>query len=193
MKLDREAWQFVLPLAVVTALAFWWHPLAGLLPLLALLFTGWFFRDPARDSEVAVEGWLAPADGRVLATHPERLSIFMNVFNVHVCRSPIAGRVTHVEHHDGQFLAAYRDDAPDANERTEILVEGDGGPCRFVLVAGLVARRIVCRVRVGDTVKRGDRVGVIRFGSRVDVHFPAGRRTKLSAGDRTVAGETPIA
>lgn len=192
MGLDREAWRFVLPLVPVTLLAFWWHLLVGCIVLGALLFTLWFFRDPTRNSSMASSGWLAPVDGRILASDPGRVSIFMNVFNVHVCRTPVAGTVIHVQHHAGRFRAAWRDDAPEANERTEITVEGEHGHCRFVLVAGLVARRIVCRVKVGDQLERGQRVGIIRFGSRVDVELPRDLRCPLDPGQHTVGGQTLI-
>jgi phosphatidylserine decarboxylase len=118
----------------------------------------------------------------------------MNVFDVHVCRSPVAGRVMSVGHQPGRFLAAMTDESSEQNERTAIVVQPpDGASVRMVLVAGLVARRIVCRVAVGRTLRSGERVGIIRFGSRVDLDLPPGATPAVRVGDRVVAGETVVA
>ncbi len=192
MKLDRDAWPFLGALAAATAAAAWWSPWAALVPAALLAFVAQFFRDPERRPPDRPGALLCPADGRVIAAGPDRISVFMNVFDVHVCRSPCAGRVVSVEHRSGSFVSAFRDAASEHNERTEIVVEGEGGRVRFVLVAGLVARRIVCRVSPGVGVSAGERVGLIRFGSRVDLDVPPGAAPLVRVGDRVVAGETVL-
>jgi len=192
--LAREAWAFLAGPAVLLALALWLlPPWEALIPAALLLFVAWFFRDPRRTPPDDADALIAPADGRIIRAGPDRISIFMNVFNVHVCRTPSAGTVSRVQHSPGRFLAAFRDDASDHNERTEVLVEGPGGTVRFVLIAGLVARRIVCKVEPGRLLRAGERVGLIRFGSRVDVDLPEGAAVRVKLGDRVVAGETVIA
>jgi len=171
----------------------WWSPVAGaaLVPLVA--FTAWFFRDPERRPPAEEGVLLSPADGRILRADRERVSVFMGLFDVHVCRSPVAGTVRSVLHVPGRFVAAFRPDASDCNERATVTVEQAGGEVRFSLVAGLVARRIVCRVREGDRLEAGHRVGIIRFGSRVDVDLPPGAVPTVVLGQRVRAGETVIA
>ena len=117
----------------------------------------------------------------------------MNVFDVHVCRTPMAGRVEEVRHQPGRFLAAYRDEASDSNERASIRVRDGDRDLTFTLVAGLIARRIVCRVSPGNELAAGDRVGLIRFGSRVDTTLPVGFSPTVAVGQRVIAGETVIA
>lgn len=162
-------------------------------PALATLFTAWFFRDPERSAPADPAAVVSPADGKVLRVDPRGVSVFMNVFDVHVCRTPMAGRITRVERVAGSFLSAWRDEASEHNERAQIVVDGRGRELRFTLVAGLVARRIVCRVRPGQELATGERVGVIRFGSRVDVAFPPGAVLQVVRGQRVRAGTTVIA
>jgi phosphatidylserine decarboxylase len=178
-------------LAIATALLF--HPLASVLPLAGLVSTLWFFRDPRRHAPSDPDVLISPADGRLIRAGPRGLSIFMNVFDVHVCRAPMAGRVESVEHTPGRFRAAFRDDASEHNERTSIVLADGQRRVRFTLVAGLIARRIVCRVAPGQEVRAGERIGLIRFGSRVDVELPAGGRLAAAVGGRVRAGETVIA
>jgi phosphatidylserine decarboxylase len=194
MTLDRAGWPFVLVLGALSLVVYGFAPSLAALVVVVLLFTLNFFRDPERrplEDPLAV---ISPADGRIIRVDALRVSIFMNVFDVHVCRSPVAGRVVSVLHEPGRFLAAMRDDASDQNERTAIVVQPDSGPpVRFVLVAGLIARRIVCRVAAGRTLSAGERVGIIRFGSRVDLYLPAGTKPTVAVGDRVVAGESIVA
>jgi phosphatidylserine decarboxylase len=194
MRLDPAGWPFVagaLAVAVVVAL---WSPLLALIPAALLLFTLNFFRDPERAVPAESRALVSPADGRIIRADATRVSIFMNVFDVHVCRAPLPGRIVSVEHVPGRFLAAMRDDASEHNERTSIIVQPESGaPVRFVLVAGLIARRIVCRVAPGSRLGAGDRVGIIRFGSRVDVDLPAGAVPAVTVGQRVVSGETIVA
>lgn len=182
-------------------------------PLLAVtLWVAAFFRDPVRTTPKGEGLIVAPADGMVtmIATVPPprelvgegglddvpvvRVSIFMSVFDVHINRSPIAGEIKRVAYIAGKFLNADLDKASEENERQHILVEGaDGLKIGFTQIAGLVARRIVPWVKAGDRVSAGQRVGLIRFGSRVDVYLPAGTASQILLGQRTIAGETIIA
>jgi phosphatidylserine decarboxylase len=169
------------------------HVLAAVPFALLLLFTIWFFRDPERAPPDDPHVLVSPADGRVLIATQEKISVFMNVFNVHVCRTPAGGRVEEVRHVPGKFLAAYQDSASEHNERASIRMREGERALTFTLVAGLIARRIVCHVVPGQVLRTGDRVGLIRFGSRVDVSPPPGFSPQVRVGERVVAGETVIA
>ncbi len=194
MKIARESLPFVLMLlGVALAGGIWLHPLAAVACLPLLGFVLWFFRDPERSTPTQPGLLVSPADGRVIKAGPGAISVFMNVFNVHVCRAPAGGTVEAVEHRDGRFLAAFKDRASEENERVSIVIASAGGRLRFTLVAGLVARRIVCKVRPGQRVRGGQRVGLIRFGSRVDVDLPDRAEVAVRLGQRVVAGETIIA
>ena len=186
-----------------------------LLGWLAAGLTFWtaaFFRDPIRTTPTGDGLVVAPADGLVtmIATVPPprevvgedalpdepviRVSIFMSVFDVHINRTPIAGTITRIVYIAGKFLNADLDKASEDNERQHILVEGeDGTKVAFTQIAGLVARRIVPWIKVGDRVAAGQRIGLIRFGSRVDVYLPVGTSSQVLLGQRTVAGETIVA
>ena len=176
--------------------------------LLLWLLTGWciwFFRDPERYTPQGTGLVIAPADGRVIAIEEvlaaplsgqpaRKCSIFMNVFSVHVNRCPVGGQVTEVAYHPGRFFNAALDKASLENERMAILVTtADGTPLTFVQVAGLIARRIICRLQPGQTVTQGDRFGLIRFGSRVDLYLPLSARIAVGLGEQTRAGETIMA
>lgn len=194
-RVDRAALPFVVVCLVAAAApaAYGAYGLAAL-ALVPLSFTLWFFRDPPRVVPQGDRLLISPADGRVIRADRERVSIFMNVFDVHVCRAPCAGRVAAIEHRTGRFRAAFRDAASEHNERTAIDLEGPPSRrVRFTLVAGLVARRIVCRTEVGRSVAAGERIGLIRFGSRVDVDLPPGTELRVLRGQRVRAGETPLA
>ncbi|MBF0293999.1 MAG: phosphatidylserine decarboxylase [Magnetococcales bacterium] len=203
----REGWPFI-AIFVLVALAGTWsslaRPVVGILWLLAI-WCVWFFRDPDRQTPQGEGMVIAPADGRVVAVEvvPEaplsglparKFSIFMNVFSVHVNRFPVPGRVEKVSYHAGRFLNAALDKASSENERMEVLARtASGVPITFVQVAGLVARRIVCYLQPGQSLAAGERFGLIRFGSRVDVYLPLTAHIELAIGDATVAGETVIA
>jgi len=193
MRLDPAGWPFVGIAGAAALIAFFWHPAIAVIPAVLLLFCINFFRDPNRTPPEDPALLISPADGRVIRADASRVSIFMNVFDVHVCRAPAAGRIRGIEHVAGRFLAAMRDDASEQNERTTIELETERGAVRFTLVAGLIARRIVCRAKPGQSVRTGERVGIIRFGSRVDVDLPDGVAPAVAIGQRVVAGETPIA
>jgi phosphatidylserine decarboxylase len=166
-------------------------------PLFLLaLFCLYFFRDPDRaipDGPVAV----SPADGKVVGIIGEgaectRISIFLNVFDVHVNRAPIAGRIANVEYTKGQFLVASREIASAQNERNTVTIVGDAS-IRFAQIAGLIARRIVFHKKLGDTVAKGERVGLIKFGSRVDIFLGPEWEIKVRAGQRVAGGSSIIA
>lgn len=201
----REGWPY-LALAVVVALGAsfvggWWS-----IPFwLVALFVLQFFRDPPRDAPEGERLVLAPADGRVIAIETVRdpyagdrqamrISVFMNVFNVHSNRSPVDGRVERIEYFPGKFVNADLDKASEHNERNALLIRADGGALvGCVQVAGLVARRILCYTRAGDVLRRGQRFGFIRFGSRVDVYLPPGSRLFVGVGEKVHATSTPLA
>lgn len=194
MRIARDAWPFALPLAAAAGLTWVYaHPLLAAPFAAAAGFTLWFFRDPERTTPDVPGAIVSPADGRILRAGPKTISVFMNVFDVHVCRTPLAGNVEGVEHVAGRFLAAFRADAPEQNERVAIVVRAGEQRVRFVLVAGLVARRIVCRVVRGQRLAAGERIGLIRFGSRVDVDLPSSSRVLVEVGQRVRAGETTLA
>lgn len=174
------------------------------LALLLTLFTVYFFRNPERVVPSGDNLVIAPADGKVIfvgdVEEPRyfkqrvtKVSIFMNVFNVHVNRAPCDGKVVEMYYQKGQFLNASLDKAATCNEQAGILLETDtGSRILFVQIAGLVARRIVTYPVVGDVLKRGMRYGLIRFGSRVDIYFPKGSDVTVTLGEATVAGETVL-
>jgi phosphatidylserine decarboxylase len=181
----------------------------GWLLVATTIWTAAFFRDPVRTTPTDPKLVVAPADGLVtmitrtgapvelandgLAGEFTRVSIFMSVFDVHINRSPIAGRVRKIAYVPGKFLNADLDKASEDNERQHFLVERDDGVMiGFTQIAGLVARRILAFVKEGDSVGAGERIGLIRFGSRVDVYLPAGTGSQVLLGQRTIAGETVL-
>jgi phosphatidylserine decarboxylase len=192
--LDRAGWPFVAALVALTLVLVVVAPWLAVAGVVLLVFTLNFFRDPHRTPPDDPAVIVSPADGKIIRADGARLSIFMNVFDVHVCRSPVAGRVTSVVHEPGRFLAAMKDEASEHNEQTAIVVRTpEGDAVRFVLVAGLIARRIVCRIAEGQILQTGERVGMIRFGSRVDLDVPEGATLAVGVGDRVVAGRTVVA
>lgn len=203
LPIAADGWPFILvPLAPAALLAgAGWTKTA--LPLVALsAFMAYFFRDPERTAPGVPGAVLAPADGRVVELRDRledpfvgaarQVSIFLSPFDVHVNRSPIAGLVVEVEHRPGAFLPAYRSEASVRNERTTIAIQGETARVVVRQVAGLLARRIVCRVRAGDKLGAGERFGMIKFGSRADVVMSAGVRLSVREGDRVRAGESVL-
>ncbi len=202
-----QGYIFIAAFAAATLFLAWvWAPL-GWLAFVATLWCVYFFRDPARVTPLATDLVIAPADGVIsfagLATPPpelglgaaplQRLSVFMSVFDCHVNRAPVEGRVRRVVYHPGAFLSADLDKASEANERNGVVIENAAGSFGVVQIAGLVARRIVCFTQEGAHLAAGDRFGLIRFGSRVDVYLPEGARIAVGVGARSVAGETVLA
>lgn len=206
--INKAAWPFVAAFfAVSVILGFLWPPLFWL----GLVATAWclyFFRDPPRVVPLREGLVVSPADGRVqfvgaaappaelglTSERATRVSVFLNVFDVHVNRIPIGGRVASVNHRPGKFLNAALDKASEDNERTAVRIEtSEGQSFGLVQIAGLVARRIVCDLSPGQPVRVGARFGLIRFGSRVDVYLPDGVAPLVVVGQRAVAGETVLA
>jgi phosphatidylserine decarboxylase len=194
MKIAQEALPFVAVLGIsMLAVGVLTHVALAAPFALLLLFTLWFFRDPERRTPDDPHAVISPADGKILRADKNEISVFMNVFDVHVCRAPIAADVAAVDHRSGRFLAAYKDAASDHNERVSIELRDGQRKLTFTLVAGLIARRIVCRVTPGQRLSAGERIGLIRFGSRVDVVLPPGSTPQVRPGQRVVAGVTILA
>ncbi len=203
MSVAREGWPYVLTLVVLGGLVALRLPWVGGVLAALGLFTAFFFRDPERAVPQGEHLVVSPADGKVvrLADAPEenpcgtgatQLSIFLSLFDVHVNRAPVAGRIAAVEYHPGEFLPAFDHEASLRNEHNAVTLEGDVGRVVFKQIAGLVARRIVFRKRVGDVVERGERVGMIKFGSRVDVFLPRGFRARVAVGDKVYGGSSVL-
>ncbi len=204
MKIDSAAVPFVALAALPSIAAFvigW--TLAGVLLLLLPVAIARFFRDPERAHPADAPLVLAPADGRVMHAGPARpaeappgewlqVTIFLSVLDVHINRSPAAGRVERVEYIPGSLKAAFRHDAHE-NERSEIWLDTGGSHIVFRQVVGLLARRVVCRLAVGDRVAAGQRIGLMKFGSRMDVFVPPEASLLVKTGETVVAGVTPIA
>tara|TARA_R110002110_G_scaffold179197_13_gene384632 strand:+ start:10282 stop:10980 length:699 start_codon:yes stop_codon:yes gene_type:complete len=206
--IHKEGHRFVVIFAAVTVVLFLiWDPL-GWIGLVLTLWCLYFFRDPDRVTPARADLVIAPADGVVNmiveASPPEelglgdmtrtRISIFMNVFNCHVNRAPVAGTVKRVAYRPGLFLNANLDKASEANERNSLLIErADGEEIVVVQIAGLVARRVVCDVTEGHDLAAGERFGIIRFGSRLDVYLPVGAVPLVAIGQTAIGGETVLA
>lgn len=207
--IHREGWRFIAIFAAVTLLLFWLD--VPVLPWVGVILTAWcayFFRDPERVTPVGKTLVISPADGQIshiveVIPPPEldlprekhtRISVFMNVFDVHVNRSPMAGRIAQLTYIPGKFVNAELDKASEDNERQAFTIEReDGSRIGAVQIAGLVARRIVKFVENGDSLQAGQRFGLIRFGSRVDVYLPTSVAPLVCVGQRAVAGETVLA
>jgi phosphatidylserine decarboxylase len=204
MRIDPAGWPFVFLTTVIVVVAW---VLAGpwmAAPLLLLpAFMLFFFRDPERTIAAVAGEVLSPADGRVLYTGPgtgryatggwQQVSIFLSPMNVHVNRLPIGGRVTRVTFHPGRFLPAYKPEAGELNEYSEVTIDHHGQTVVARQVVGLLARRVVCRVEEGAVVATGDRFGVMKFGSRMDVFLPTTATILVSVDERVVAGVTRLA
>jgi phosphatidylserine decarboxylase len=197
----RDGFRFALPplvVGIVLLLFRWWW---GAIFVVLGLFVLYFFRDPEREIPNEPGAVVSPADGRVVEIVDEpldnrpgrRISIFLSIFDVHVNRAPVAGRVSRMDYHRGRFMAAWKEKASDANEQNAITIAALGGEVRFKQIAGWVARRILCWARIGDEVKLGQRIGMIRFGSRVDVWLPADTEILVQRGQHVAGGATQIA
>lgn len=205
MKIDSAALPFVAIAAIPAVVAL----MAGAPAVVAVLLwllpvaVALFFRDPERVSPADRTLVLSPADGRVMHAGPARpneappgdwlqVTVFLSVLDVHINRTPVAGRVERVEYIPGSFKAAFKHDSH-ANERSEIWIDHDGVPIVVRQVVGLLARRVVCRVKPGDTLSPGQRIGLMKFGSRMDVFVPSSATLRVAQGARVVAGVTEIA
>jgi len=204
IKLAPEGWPFIIICAgLMLAAAGLYGMLAALPFLLLTLFMLYFFRDPERVTPGDKDAFVSPADGRVIVVkdvrEPEylnadtkQISIFMSPFNVHVNRAPCSGRVKKVKHNKGKFMAAYKDEASIRNENIGMVLETAYGDILVRQVAGFVARRAVCRKKEGDLLSAGERYGIIKFSSRVDVYLPKDAVVEVKPGDKVSAGETVL-
>jgi len=190
---------FILPAFALVLLCalLQWRAAAGVALVLALFVT-WFFRDPVRQVPPDQETLVSPADGRVTDVVPQadggaRISIFLSVFNVHVNRTPVAGEVVEVTRRPGEYLDARNPEAAARNVQASVTVRTPRGDVRFVQITGLIARRIVCNLTPGAVVARGERYGLIRFGSRMDIFLPPAAEATVRVGDRVRGGSDVIA
>ena len=201
----QEGYPFIIFSLVITVFVSFFG-IKWLIVLMAAItfFVVWFFRNPERyfhDEEKLV---VSPADGKVIKIDDveiegtikgrfKKISIFMNIFNVHVNRAPYSGKIEKINYHEGKFFSANLDKASQDNERNEVMIRTEDGRAIWaVQIAGLVARRIVCWVKVGDQVKKGERFGLIRFGSRLDVYLPEDSKISVKLGNKVKAGETKL-
>jgi phosphatidylserine decarboxylase len=205
--INPEGYPFIGAFALASLILFLLWPPLGWIGTLLTLWCAYFFRDPPRVTPVSDRLVVSPADGRMslvvnavpplelgLGTMPlPRVSIFMSVFDCHVNRTPISGRIERIVYTAGKFLNADLDKASEDNERNGFVIAGAAGQIGVVQIAGLIARRIVCWVKEGQEIVAGERIGMIRFGSRVDVYLPAGTAPLVSEGQTSLAGETVIA
>ena len=200
----REGWPFLAISLVLAIAATIWCAAWSIPVWIIALFVLQFFRDPPREIPQTVGAVLSPADGRVIKVERAQdpygqreailISVFMNVFNVHSNRSPVDGKIEQVQYFPGKFVNADLDKASLENERNAIVLKtADAQTVTFVQVAGLIARRILCYVKAGDVLTRGQRYGFIRFGSRVDVYLPVDADVKVSIGDKVSATTTILA
>jgi phosphatidylserine decarboxylase len=208
----KDGWPFVLPFAALALLSFaaafksgrpWLWFLSFLLLFLTLFFA-YFFRDPERKIPSDDNLILSPADGKIVAietiseplflkSQVQKISIFLSPLDVHINRIPTSGKVDYLSYLPGKFLAAYKEKASTDNEQTAIGISTPHGKILFKQIAGVLARRIVCRLKLGQDVKVGERFGMIRFGSRVDIFLPEGLELKVQMGDKVTGGETTLA
>src|SRR5436190_7340467 len=196
MRIDPAGWPFIGSSVILAILAYWFIGASGAAIFLVLAgFFLFFFRDPHRSVVSDTDAVLSPADGRVMiAGSPagqavpsgswQQISIFLSPMDVHVNRMPVGGRVTKVEYHPGRFLPAYKTEAGDLNEYTEVTVDHAGQPIVVRQIVGVLARRIVCRIKEGDEGEAGDRFGVMKFGSRMDIFLPASAQLAVQVNDK---------
>ena len=200
----KEGWPYLALVGVVTLLAHYLGGIAWSWPLwIIFFFVLQFFRDPQRIAALGRDLVLSPADGRIVVVEKTndpyagrealKISVFMNVFNVHSNRSAVNGLVKEIQYFPGKFVNADLDKASTENERNAVVIDANGQIVTLVQVAGLIARRILCYIHVGDRLKEGERYGFIRFGSRVDVYLPLTAEPLVSVGDKVFATNTALA
>tara|TARA_B110000971_G_scaffold64135_1_gene65611 strand:+ start:137 stop:796 length:660 start_codon:yes stop_codon:yes gene_type:complete len=203
-----EGWKFAIIFFIISIFLSFVSIVISIIGYLLTIFTLWFFRDPERNTPIDQNLIISSADGKVClideAYPPEEISInqnkmkricvFMNVFNVHINRSPVSGTVKNIVYKEGKFLNASLDKASEKNERSSLIISSDNGPEIIVVqIAGLIARRILGFISNNHNLLQGERFGLIRFGSRVDIYMPLDAVTKCSVGDKVIAGESMLA
>ena len=203
LPIAREGWPFILPSLGVAVLGVALMPMAGWFVLALTGFVAYFFRDPERSIPLGPGLLLAPADGKIVAVTPLQhdlvqpsgtlVSIFLSVFDVHINRAPMGGTVVDVRYQPGKFFPAFRADASELNEQNIVTLQA--GEARVIIkqIAGILARRIVCRVKAGDKLSPGERFGLIRFGSRVDILIPPEFAVHARPGQRVRGGQSVLA
>ena len=204
--IHSEGWKFFVSFIIISFLFFFLNNFLFLIFILLSVFTLWFFRDPERYFEADDSQVLSAADGKICFIGEEnppsetqvnekmkKISIFMNVFNVHVNRSPVDGNIEKIIYKNGKFFNASLDKASEHNERNSFIIKTNTDKIVVVQIAGLIARRILSFISEGNKIDKGDRIGLIRFGSRVDIYFPSTYEIKVNQDDIVVAGETIIA
>lgn len=206
MRIAREGYPLIFTVGIITLLAFLagWVPLGIILGLIGLAVAG-FFRDPERQAPAAEGLVVSPADGKVVSVarvagdspfpgSATRVSIFLSPLDVHINRTPVDGKIAKVQYQRGKFLAAYKEEAAERNEQNAVsIVDREGRTFGVVQIAGVVARRIICRAKQGDQLARGERFGLIMFGSRTDTYLPEGCKVEVTEGQRVKGGETILA
>jgi phosphatidylserine decarboxylase len=205
VRIDPSGYPFIFAALAGALLVgpFWSWAIAAPLFVLAAFFL-FFFRDTDRHVTTTPRAVVSPADGRVMVAGTisgqqappgswQQVSIFLSPMDVHVNRMPVSGRVTKVQYHPGKFLPAYKTEAGDLNEYTEVWIDHEGEPIVFRQIVGILARRIVCRAREGDVVKAGDRFGVMKFGSRMDLFLPPTAALRVKVGDKVIGAVTVLA
>jgi phosphatidylserine decarboxylase len=201
----HEGYPFIIFSIIITVfMAFLGIAWLTILLFLITVFVVCFFRNPERYFEEKEKVVISPADGKVIKVEDvelsgiisgkfKKISIFMNIFNVHVNRAPYSGKIEAVNYHEGKFIAANLDKASEDNERNEVMIRTEDGRIVWVVqIAGLIARRIVSWVNVGMTIKKGERIGIICFGSRLDVYLPSDSVIKVKRQDKVKAGQSPL-
>jgi len=203
IKLAPEGYPFILGFFGLTILVFLFAPWGALLPLALTFFMAYFFRDPERNTPEGKNVLVSPADGKVILIHKAyedkflkgdaiEVSIFMSPLDVHVNRAPCEGTVEEVVHTSGRFLSAFKHEASLQNDNIAMLLNSRYGRILIRQVAGFLARRAVCRVKKGDSLSKGERYGIIKFSSRLDIYLPKEVNLRVKLGDRVKAGETVI-
>lgn len=203
LPIAREGWAFILPLGGLALVGMVIIPAIGWLLLALVAFVCYFFRDPERTIPTAPDLLLSPADGKVIAITPQvnhaqqpvgtLVSIFLSVFDVHINRTPVSGTVLDVQYMPGKFLPAFRSQASAMNEQNVVTFQANDAHVVVKQIAGILARRIVCKVKPGERVSAGERFGLIRFGSRVDIFIPQDFTLRVGLGERVRGGQSVLA
>jgi phosphatidylserine decarboxylase len=203
LPIARQGWPFILPLLGLAVIGLMTFPIGGGVVLVLAAFVTYFFRDPERTIPAEPGLFLSPADGQVVGIEPHaqgpdgragtRLSIFLSILDVHINRAPLAGTVLAIRYQPGKFMPAFRSEAGAGNEQNVVTLRAGPGQVVVKQIAGILARRIVCWVKPGDTLSAGERFGLIRFGSRVEVLIPADFEVRAQQGQKVRGGESILA